>query len=100
MNGYNICKDDSKAHNYTCINFVLLRNENYVVADTKGERYLGVQFIAFVIFKAVSILPEWLTIVICTIILGVFALLTITGQAAKNERTRVEAKKSSKRYFL
>ena len=46
MSDYNYVKMVQKhiIINHICINFVLLRNENYVVADTKGERYLGVQF--------------------------------------------------------
>ena len=65
-----------------------------------GIIYLIVQLIAFVIFMILPRLPEWLSIVVCAIILALFALCAIAGQVGANEINRVEEKIKVKRAFI
>ena len=65
-----------------------------------GITYLIIQLIAFAVFMIFPTLPVWLTIVVCAIILAIFALCAIAGQAGANEIKRVEEKIKVKRAFI
>lgn len=65
-----------------------------------GITYLIVQLIAFAIFMSFPQIPVWLTIVVCAIVLALFALCTVAGQAGANEINRVEEKIKVKRAFI
>lgn len=62
--------------------------------------YLIVQMIALAVFTAVPTLPNWSTIVACTVILGISAICMIAGEAGRNEIERVEAKVQRKVFFI
>ena len=65
-----------------------------------GITYLIIQLIAFAVFMIFPTLPVWLTIVVCTIILALFALCTLAGQTGANEINHVEEKIKVKRAFI
>lgn len=65
-----------------------------------GITYLIAQLITFTVFMFLPMLPVWLAIVVCTIILAASALGAIAGQAGANEINRVEEKIKIKRYFI
>lgn len=65
-----------------------------------GITYLVIQLIAFAIFMSCPQIPVWLTIVVCSIILAIFALCTVAGQAGANEINRVEETIKVKRAFI
>ena len=65
-----------------------------------GITYLIIQLIAFAIFMILPTLPVWLAVVVCAIILAIFALCAIAGQAGANEINRVEEKIKVKRAFI
>ena len=65
-----------------------------------GLTYLIIQLIAFAVFMILSMLPVWLAIVVCSIILAISALCAIAGQAGANEINRVEEKIKVKRAFI
>lgn len=65
-----------------------------------GITYLIVQLIAFAIFMSFPKIPVWLTIVVCAIILALFALCIVAGQAGANEINRVEEEIKVKRAFI
>ena len=65
-----------------------------------GLTYLIIQLIAFAVFMILSMLPVWLAIVVCSIILAISALCAISGQAGANEINRVEEKIKVKRAFI
>ena len=65
-----------------------------------GITYLIVQLIAFAVFMIFPILPVWLAIIVCAIILAISVLCAIAGQAAANEIDRVEEKIKVKRAFI
>ena len=65
-----------------------------------GITYLIIQLIAFAIFMIFPMLPIWLAVVVCSIILAISALCAIAGQAGANEINRVEEKIKVKRAFI
>ena len=65
-----------------------------------GITYLIIQLIAFAIFMIFPMLPVWLAVVVCSIILAISALCAIAGQAGANEINRVEEKIKVKRAFI
>lgn len=65
-----------------------------------GITYLIIQLIAFAVFMIFPMLPVWLAVVVCSIILAVSALCIIAGQASANEINRVEEKIKVKREFV
>ena len=65
-----------------------------------GATYLSLQLIVFAIFMIFPMLPVWLAIVVCSIVLSISALCAIVGQAGANEINRVEEKIKVKRAFI
>ena len=65
-----------------------------------GITYLIIQLIAFAVFMIFPMLPVWLAVVVCSIILAISALCAIAGQAGANEINRVEEKIKVKRAFI
>ena len=65
-----------------------------------GITYLIIQLIAFAVFMIFPMLPAWLAVVVCAIILAISVLCAIAGQADANEINRVEEKIKVKRAFI
>ena len=65
-----------------------------------GITYLIIQLIAFAVFMILPMLPVWLAVVVCAIILAISALCAIAGQAGATEINRVEEKIKVKRAFI
>lgn len=65
-----------------------------------GITYLIIQLIAFAIFMIFPMLPVWLAVVVCSIILAISTLCAIAGQAGANKINRVEEKIKVKRAFI
>ncbi len=65
-----------------------------------GVIYLVAQLIAFAIVKANPLIAEWLTVVICVLILGIFALFNIAGQAGAEELNCVDEKIKAKKFYI
>ncbi len=65
-----------------------------------GLTYLIVQLIAFSVFIIFSRLPAWLAIIVCSIILAIFVICSITGQASVCEIDRLNEKIKTKRAFI
>ena len=65
-----------------------------------GITYLILQLIAFAVFMIFPTLPVWLAVIVCAIILAIFALCAIAGQTGANEINRVEEKIKVKRAFI
>ncbi len=55
-----------------------------------GPVYLLFQLIVFFLFKIVSYIPDWVSIIICTILFGIFLILSIFAEIAKKEIAAVE----------
>ena len=65
-----------------------------------GITYLIIQLIAFAVFMIFPMLPAWLAVVVCAIILAISVLCAIAGQAGANEINRIEEKIKVKRAFI
>lgn len=65
-----------------------------------GISYLIVQLIAFLVFMIFPIIPEWLTVIVCAIVLAGSVLCMIAGEAGAKEIGRVDEKVKIKRYFI
>jgi len=65
-----------------------------------GIAYLAIQLIAFTTFMLFPALPVWLAVVLCSIILALFALCAVVGRVGINEVNRAEDKIKTKRAFI
>lgn len=65
-----------------------------------GARYLAVQVVAFAVFMAFPLLPTWIPIVICFVILGISAICLIGTETGREEINRVEEKVEKKVFYI
>lgn len=65
-----------------------------------GITYLLVQIIAFAVFMAISFVPSWIAIVVCTLILGISSICLIGTETGREEINRVEQKVSKKVFYI
>ena len=65
-----------------------------------GARYLAVQVIAFAVFMAFPLLPTWIPVVICSVILGISAICLIGTETGREEINRVEEKVEKKVFYI
>ena len=65
-----------------------------------GIVYLIVQLIAFAVFMAIPIIPTWIAIIVCALILGIALICMISAKAAVNEIQRVEKKVDAKVFYI
>ena len=65
-----------------------------------GARYLAVQVIAFAVFMAFPLLPTWIAIIVCSVVLGISAICLIGTETGREEIKRVEDKVEKKVVFI
>lgn len=65
-----------------------------------GARYLVVQVIAFAVFMAFPLLPTWIPIVICSVILGISAICLIGTEIGREEINSVEERVEKKVFYI
>ena len=65
-----------------------------------GIVYLVVQLIAFVAFMVFSIIPSWITVIVCALILGISAICLISANVARDEINRAEEKVNQKVFYI
>lgn len=65
-----------------------------------GITYLIIQIIAFTIFMAFPIAPNWIAIVVCALIVGVSAICLIGTETGREEINRVEEKVEKKVFYI
>ena len=65
-----------------------------------GTQYLVVQVVAFAVFMAFPLLPTWVPIVVCALILGVSAICLIGTENGREEINRVEEKVEKKVFYI
>lgn len=65
-----------------------------------GTQYLVVQVVAFAVFMAFPLLPTWVPIVVCALILGVSAICLIGTETGREEINRVEEKVEKKVFYI
>ncbi len=65
-----------------------------------GFAYLSLQIVSFFLFKALFFLPPFVSIIVCSIIFGIFLSLQIFLEMAKNEIVAVEERVEEKVLFI
>ena len=65
-----------------------------------GITYLIVQVIAFAVFMALPLTARWIAIVVCALILGIFAISLIGTETGREEINRVEEKVEKKVFYI
>lgn len=65
-----------------------------------GVVYLVVQIIAFAVFLFIPMLPIWIAVIACTVVVGVSAVCMIASDVGRNEIERVSAKVQGKAFFI
>ena len=65
-----------------------------------GIVYLIVQIIAFAVLMALPLTADWVAIVVCSVILGVFAICLIGTEAGRAEVDRVEKVVEKKVFYI
>lgn len=65
-----------------------------------GARYLAVQVVAFAVFMAFPVLPTWIPIVVCFVILGISVICLIGTETGREEINRVEEKVEKKVFYI
>ena len=65
-----------------------------------GFRYLVIQIVAFAIFMIFPALPTWISVVVCSLVLGISAICLIGTETGREEINRVEEKIEQKVLFI
>ena len=65
-----------------------------------GAKYLAVQVVAFAAFMAFPLLPTWIPIVVCSVVLGISAICLIGIETGREEINRVEEKAEKKVFYI
>lgn len=65
-----------------------------------GVVYLIIQILALLVFTGFSVIPFWITIIVCIFILGISMVLMISGEIAKDEIEKTEEKVKKKVLYI
>lgn len=65
-----------------------------------GIVYLVLQLIAFAVFMIFPLIPSWIAVIACALILGISAICLISADAARAEINRVEEKVNRKVFYI
>lgn len=65
-----------------------------------GIVYLVVQIVAFAVFMGFPVIPSWVAVIVCALILGISAIRLISAEVARNEINRAEDKVNQKVFFI
>ena len=103
------------AYAFTVVAFALqmgIWNAAFKAAETLKSKFLGVpiiyvgivylvvQLIAFVAFMVFPIIPSWITVIVCALILGISAICLISANVARDEINRAEEKVNQKVFYI
>lgn len=65
-----------------------------------GIVYLAFQLIAFAVFMVFPVIPSWIAVIVCALILGISAICLISADAARDEIACVEEKVNRKVFYI
>lgn len=65
-----------------------------------GIVYFVIQLIVFAVFMVFPIIPPWIAVIVCVLILGISAICLISADAARAEIARVEEKVNRKVLYI
>lgn len=103
------------AYAFTVVAFALqigIWNAAFKVAETLKSKFLGVpivyvgivylvlQLIVFAVFMFFPLIPSWIVVIACALILGISAISLISADVARGEINRVEEKVNQKVFYI
>lgn len=65
-----------------------------------GIVYFVIQLIVFALFMVFPVIPSWIAVIICALILGISAICLISADVARAEIARVEEKVNRKVFYI
>lgn len=65
-----------------------------------GIAYLVFQLIVFAVFMIFPLIPTWIVVIACAMVLGISAVCLISADAARDEINRVEEKVNRKVFYI
>lgn len=65
-----------------------------------GIVYLAFQLIAFAVFMVFPLIPSWITVIVCALILGISTICLISSDVTRDEINRVEEKVNQKVFYI
>lgn len=65
-----------------------------------GIVYIVFQLISFAVFMVFPIIPSWVAVIVCALILGISAICLISADAARDEINRIEEKVNRKGFYI
>ncbi len=65
-----------------------------------GVVYLVLQLIVFAVFMVFPLIPSWIVVIACALILGISAICLISADVARDEINRVEEKVNQKVFYI
>ncbi len=65
-----------------------------------GIVYLVLQLIAFAVFMIFPLIPSWIVVIACALVLGISAICLISADVARDEINRVEEKVNQKVFYI
>lgn len=65
-----------------------------------GIVYLVLQLIAFAVFMIFPLIPSWIVVIACALVLGISAICLISADVARDEVNRAEEKVNQKVFYI
>lgn len=65
-----------------------------------GIVYFVIQLLVFAVFMVFPVIPSWIAVIICALILGISAICLISADVARVEIARVEEKVNRKVFYI
>ena len=103
------------AYAFTVVAFVLqigIWNAAFKAAEVLKSKFLGIpiiyagiaylvfQLIVFAVFMIFPLIPTWIVVIACAMVLGISAVCLISADAARDEINRVEEKVNRKVFYI
>lgn len=103
------------AYAFTVVAFALqigIWNAAFKATETLKSKFLGVpiiyvgivylvlQLIAFAVFMIFPLIPSWIVVMACALVLGISAICLISADVARDEINRVEEKVNQKVFYI
>ncbi len=103
------------AYAFTVVAFALqigIWNAAFKATETLKSKFLGVpiiyvgivylvlQLIAFAVFMIFPLIPSWIVVIACALVLGISVICLISADVARDEINRVEEKVNQKVFYI
>ena len=103
------------AYAFTVVAFALqigIWNAAFKATETLKSKFLGVpiiyvgivylvlQLIAFAVFMIFPLIPSWIVVIACALVLGISVICLISADVARDEINRVEEKVNQKGFYI